>query len=122
MNNEKVVEPTEEEDLPQLHKEYHQRQSVATVNNDTLQRQNSPNEYELYNNNDSDTLHDNSTPPRGFSFDKFVVHKPNQVKDQQPLTFIEGQQQQSSTSSFYLHPTTTPSTPVSFTHLVKPSI
>lgn len=137
--DEKVTEEEEEDDegLPQLHKEY-QRHSNATLttasrlpDNDHYSSQeryfnnNSPNEYELYNNNDSATLHDNHTPPRGFSFDHLVVHKPNQVKDQQPLTFISGQQQQSSTSSFYLQPTTTPTTPASLTTtttLVKPSL
>lgn len=136
--DEKVTEEEEDDEgLPQLHKEY-QRHSNATLtttsrlpDNDHYSSQeryfnnNSPNEYELYNNNDSATLHDNHTPPRGFSFDHLVVHKPNQVKDQQPLTFISGQQQQSSTSSFYLQPTTTPTTPASLTTtttLVKPSL
>lgn len=132
-NEDEKVREDEDEGLPRLHKEY-QRQSNATLttrnnDNDHFPSQeryfnnNSPNEYQLYNNNDSATLHDNHTPPRGFSFDHLVVHKPNQAKDQQPLTFISGQQQQSSTSSFYLQPTT-PTTPVSFTTntLVKPSL
>lgn len=74
---------------------------------------------------DSATLHDDHIPPRGFSYDHLVVpsaiHKPNQVKDQQPITFIEGQQQQSSTGSFCLRHPITP-TPITFAPLVKPSV
>lgn len=78
---------------------------------------------------DSVTLHDDHIPPRGFSYDHLVlpssinIHKPNQVKDQQPLTFIEGQQQQSSTGSFCLQPTTTtPNVFITTSTLVKPSV
>ncbi|KAI7888451.1 uncharacterized protein EV154DRAFT_604764 [Mucor mucedo] len=87
--------------------------------------------FEYHQEGDSATLHDDpQQPPRGFSYDHLVVpasaasvvlYKPNQVKDQQPLTFIEGQQQQSSTGSFCLQ-STSPSTITHYPPLVKPSV
>jgi hypothetical protein len=126
--------------LPQLHKQYQRYSTVDSIQLSGRERyyveEEVPNEY------DSVTLHDNTTPPRGFSFDHLVPtvttatasgiqhQKPNQVKDQQP--FIEGEQQQqqsSSIGSFYLHPIsessaipTTPILPTTPSSLVKPSI
>lgn len=78
---------------------------------------------------DSVTLHDSTTPPRGFSTDHIMVpsspsQKPNQVKDQQP-SFRE-QLHNESTSSIQLSPIRTPVTPnggnTLSTSIVKPSI
>ncbi|KAI8057390.1 hypothetical protein BDF21DRAFT_159268 [Thamnidium elegans] len=124
----------EDSNLPQLHKQYQRYSTVDSIQMSGQERyfnnNNIPNEYDTYViSSDSVTLHDN-IPPRGFSYDHLVIpssiniHKPNQVKDQQPLTFIEGQQQQSSTGSFFLQPIT----PVSNTSsvpsasVVKPSV
>ncbi|GAA5798812.1 hypothetical protein HPULCUR_004218 [Helicostylum pulchrum] len=125
----------QDSDLPQLHKQYQRHSTVDSIQMSGQERyfnnnNDIPNEYDTYViSSDSVTLHDN-IPPRGFSYDHLVIpssiniHKPNQVKDQQPLTFIEGQQQQSSTGSFFLQPTT----PISNTSsvpsasIVKPSV
>lgn len=124
----------QDSNLPQLHKQYQRYSTVDSIQMSGQERyfnnNNIPNEYDTYViSSDSVTLHDN-VPPRGFSYDHLVIpssiniHKPNQVKDQQPLTFIEGQQQQSSTGSFFLQPTTPVSnaSSVPSASVVKPSV
>lgn len=125
--------------LPYLHKQY-QRYSSASFD-----VTNTPNEYNHVTatpdgsgsvipiyvaiSSDSATLHDNTTPPRGFSFDHTISSKPNQVRDsqqqQQQPSFID--QQQHSSGSLQLLPSYTISnTPTSTTKIplngtVKPS-
>ncbi|KAK4509388.1 uncharacterized protein ATC70_007739 [Mucor velutinosus] len=111
-NHNNMYEITQK-NLPHLHKEY-QRYSSATF--DMI---NSPNEYHHVRatpdggghgvpiyvdiSSDSATLHDSSTAPRGFSFDH-TFSKPNQVKSiqQQQPGFIL--QQQHSSGSLQLQP------------------
>ncbi|GAN08295.1 Ser/Thr protein kinase [Mucor ambiguus] len=119
--------------LPRLHKEY-QRYSSASF--DML---NSPNEYNQVRatpdggghgapiyvdiSSDSATLHDSSTPPRGFSFDH-ISSKPNQVKSiqQQQPAFILQQQHSSGSLQLQLSSLISNHTPATASEsVVKPS-
>lgn len=125
-----------QQNLPHLHKEY-QRYSSASFD-----MMNTPNEYNHVTatpdgggsgvpvyvdiSSDSATLHDSTTPPRGFSSDHTIPSKPNQVKSpqQQQPSFID---QQHSSGSLQLLPSYTISnTPISTAKIplnstVKPS-
>ncbi|KAL7314378.1 hypothetical protein PS15m_005956 [Mucor circinelloides] len=112
-NNDNTMYEIAQNHLPHLHKEY-QRYSSASFD-----ATNTPNEYSHVRatpdggghgvpiyvdiSSDSATLHDSTTPPRGFSFDN-ISSKPNQVSNtQKQPAFIH--QQQHSSGSLQLQPT-----------------
>lgn len=132
-NNDNNMYEITQKNLPHLHKEY-QRYSSASF--DTA---NAPNEYNHVRatpdggghgvpiyvdvSSDSVTLHDSSTPPRGFSFDH-IASKPNQVKSIQQQQPAFAHQQQHSSGSLQLQPSSlisnhTPTT--ASDSIVKPS-
>ncbi|KAI8638425.1 hypothetical protein BD408DRAFT_24040 [Parasitella parasitica] len=129
-NNENNIFGVSQQHLPHLHKEYQRYSSADAVN--------LPNEYDHVTttpdggfpvfdiSSDSATLHDSTTPPRGFSYDHIIVSKPNQVnKPEQQSSFTS--QQQHSSGSIHLMPSSNLSnTPASaaklpFNDVVKPS-
>lgn len=97
-------------ELPHLHKEYKRQHNTGPIYVDVVS-------------SDSVTLHDSTTPPRGFSTDHIVVpSSPSQKPNQQP-SFSE-QFHNGSSQSIQLSPLRTPVTPTfnNITPVVKPSI
>lgn len=122
--------------LPYLHKEY-QRYSSASFDMTNI-----PNEYNHVTatpdgsgsgipiyvaiSSDSTTLHDNTTPPRGFSFDHIISSKPNQVRNPQQQPSLIDEQKHSSGSLQLIPSYTTSNTPTSTAKMslnstIKPS-